>query len=428
MARWMRWIAAVFGRSWHQLTSVGERYTDVLPALVAVSALIAVPVTGLIRVLQMFTVTSPHWATAILGVLPGALLSLASLGAVLWAFGNVKQAAARAYGVGLLASVLAPLLTVEATAGIVTVLWRHGVLAGQPGSVPGLWASERYFVWHTLDAIPFLEIEDTFAWPEPHELSGTAAGSIVVALKVVLLLPMARLLASAYWWVRNRESKLAGDDFGDEADLTASAALWTLLLTLPAYAGVLFLWPPEAPLARWLRDHVPKSVDVARVRVPLGWVTPSLQWLTLVVLLLLCGFFGLAVIVAAFVRHNSAWWAALAVVGVLLWTHLALVLTASTVLLSVRTGWATAVPPLPPGAPLTTGVGDQLRGFANAIPGLDITKTTHWARRYVFTGWPVGVITLGFRVAAVFAVLGLVWLVARLPGLIRPQSRPAASG
>ena len=65
MARWVRWIAAVFSRSWHQLTSVGERHTDVLPALVAVSALVAVPVTGVIRVLQMFTVTSPYWAPAI---------------------------------------------------------------------------------------------------------------------------------------------------------------------------------------------------------------------------------------------------------------------------------------------------------------------------------------------------------------------------
>ncbi|MGW5740151.1 hypothetical protein [Amycolatopsis sp. NPDC003861] len=422
MARLTRRIAAGFAHSWHQLTDVGERHTDMLPALVAVSALIAVPVTGLVRVLQMVTVTSPHWVTAILGVLPGALLALGSLNAVLWAFGNVKQAAARAYGVGLLASVLAPLLAVEATAGVVTVLWRHGVLSGPPGSVPGLWASERYFVWHTLDAIPFLEIEDTFGWPEPHELSGTAAGSIVVALKVVLLLPMARLLTSAYWWLRNRHSRLPGGDSGDEADLTSSAALWTLLLTLPVYAGVLFLWPPESPLARLLRDHVPKSVDIAGVGIPLGWVTPAVQWLVLVVLLFSCCFLGLAAIAAAFVRHDSAWWAALAVVGVLLWAHVAVVLTASTVLLSVRTGFATAVPSLPPGAPLTTGVGDQLWGFANAVPGLDITKTTHWTRRYVFTGWPVGVISLGFRLAAVFAVLGLVWLVARLPGLIRPRT------
>ncbi|HET6710860.1 hypothetical protein [Amycolatopsis sp.] len=416
MARWTRLprgIAAGYARSWHQLTSVGERHTDVLPALVLVSALIAVPVTGLVRLLQTFTVTSPRPVTAFLGVLPGALLSVAGLGAVLWAFGNVKQAAARAYGVGLLASVLTPLLTVEATAGIVTLLWRHGGLTARPGSVPGLWASERYFLWHTLDAVPFLEVEDTFAWPEPAELSGTAAGTIVVALKVVLLLPMARLLVSAYWWVRNRESTLAGEDIGEDAEVAAVPAVWTLLLAVPAYAGAWFLWPPEAPLARWLRDHVPQA---------LGWVTPVAQWLTLAVLLLLCGFFGLWVIVAAFFRHNSAWWALVAVAGVLLWAHLALVLTASAVLLSVRSGLAAAVPPLPPDAPVAVGIGDQLWGFANAVPGLDITETTHWTRRHVFTGWPVGVITLGFRLAALFAVLGLVWLVARLPGLLRPRA------
>ncbi|SEC52217.1 hypothetical protein SAMN04489727_4057 [Amycolatopsis tolypomycina] len=423
MARWTRLpraIAAGYSRSWRQLTSVGERHTDVLPALVLVSAVVAVPVTGLVRLLQTFTVTSPDPVTAVLGVLPGALLSVAGLGAVLWAFGNVKQAATRAYGVGLLASVLTPLLTIEATAGVVTVLWRHGALAARPGSGPGLWASERYFVWHALDAVPFLEIEDTFAWPEPAELSGTAAGTIVVALKVVLLLPMARLLVSAYWWVRNRESTLTGEDFGD--DVAALPAVWTLLLALPAYAGAWFLWPPESPLARWLRDHVPQSVDVARVRVPLGWVLPAAQWLVLAVLLVVCGFFGLWVITAAFFRHNSAWWALVAVAGVLLWAHLALVLTASAVLLSVRSGIAAAVPPLPADAPVTVGVGDQLWGFANAVPGLDITQTTHWTRRHVFTGWPVGVLTLGFRLAALFAVLGLVWLVARLPGLVRPRA------
>lgn len=420
----IRRLPRLFSRARESLLALGENYADELPVFVIVSAVLAVPLTALVRVLQMVTVTSQHLWLAILGLLPGAALSLVSLGAVMWAFGAAKRAAARAYGIGLLASVLAPLITVESAAGIVTTLWRHGWITSQPGSVPGLWASERYFVWHTLNAVPFLQIDQTFSWVEPHELSGTSAGWVVVGLKVLLLLPLARMLTSVYWWLRTRESTARGG----ETEGSGTFAVLLAVLTVPTYACMIWLWPPQSALPRLLDDHVPASVDVLHQHIPLGWVTPTVQWLLLAGLLFLCALSGLGAIAAAFLRHDSIWLGLVAVLGVLLWLHLALVLAASTTMLFVGTGIAATTPPLPPDAPLTVGVGDQLWGFANAIPGLDITRTTHWVRPYVFTGWPAGAISIGFRMAAFVAILGLLWLSARLVRLARPRDEPAEAG
>ena len=390
-----------------RLLGLGEAYEDNLPLFVLLSAALAVPVTALIRVIQSFTVTSSQLWLGILGVLPGVVLAVVCLVAVIWAFGSTKLVGARAYGVGLLASVLAPVLAVESTAGIVTLLWRHGALAA---GAPSLWASERFFLWHTLDAIPFLEVSDTFGWGEPGDLAGGAPSWIVVGLKVVVLIPLARLLVSAFWAVRAKASKKAGDEFwlDDPADYLVPI----LGSTAVAYVFLFALWSPGSWIARLLDDHVPDSVDVVGKHIPLTWVTLSVQWLVGGLLLLFCVFIGLNIIRLLFSRLESV----LAMLGValatVLWLHLALILTAATAVLFVRTGIATTAPPLPD-PPLTAGIGDQVWGFVNAIPGLDIPKTTHWTRSHAFSGWPVGVLTLGLRLTGVTVLLGLLWLLGR---------------
>jgi hypothetical protein len=401
-----------------RVLGLGETHQSSLPVFVLLSVALAIPVTAMVRVIQMLMVTSSQLWLGILGVIPGALLAVLSLSAVMWAFGSAKKEGARAYGVGLLASALAPLLAVESTAGIVTLLWRHGAIIGKAGSIAGLWPSERYFLWHTLDAIPFLKISETFGWGEPMELAGGAAGWIVVGLKVAVLIPLARLMVSAFWWVRARESKVDGDDFWlDEPAEYLSAFL---VMTAGAYAFVIFLWPRHAWLARLLDDHVPASVDVFGQHIALAWVTPSVRWLVLGLLLVFCVYAGAFLIGLLFARFESVVTSLAAVGGVLLWLHVALVLTAAATILFVRSGVATTTPPLPADPPLTAGIGDQVWNFVNAIPGLDIPKTTHWTRRYAFSGWPVGVLTLGLRLSVVCALLGVLWQLGRIVRLIRP--------
>jgi hypothetical protein len=226
--------------------------------------------------------------------------------------------------------------------------------------------------------------------------------------------------ASAYWWLRARESAEQGRDTEATAPITA----WILLATVLTYACAIWLWPPRSALARLLDDTIPPSVELLHQHIPVNWVTPAIQWLALALLLLLCCSLGLGAISAAFMRHDSVQWSLLAIAGVLLWLHLALVLTAATTMLLARSGLATTTPSLPLDAPLTVGVGIQLWEFANAIPGLDITKTTHWVRPYVFTGWPAGAISLGFRLTALVALLTLPWVFARLIRSFYPQQEP----
>ncbi|TDQ00829.1 hypothetical protein [Labedaea rhizosphaerae] len=396
----------------NRLLGLGETYEANLPVFALMSAVLAIPVTGLVRVVQMFTVTGSRLWLGVLGVLPGFVLAVVSLVAVIWAFGSAKQAGARAYGVGLLVSVLAPVLAVEATAGIVTLLWRHGAIVAAHGAAPGLWASERFFLWHTLDAIPFLEIGDTFGWGEPTDLAGGAPSWIVVGLKLLVLIPLARLLVSAFWWLRAKESRTPGDEFW--LDSPAGFLMPLLGVTAAAYAFLIWLWPSDSWLARLLDDLVPASVDVAGRHLPLAWVTPSVQWLVGGLLLMFGVFLGMNLIIMLFARFESVTAMAAAVLMTLLWMHIALIMTAAVVILFVRGGIATATPPLPPDAPLTAGIGDQVWGFVNAVPGLDIPKTTHWTRHHAFSGWPVGVLTLGLRLSVVVALLGLLWLLGRL--------------
>jgi hypothetical protein len=392
---------------------LGETDLSRLLSFGFLSVLAAILVTALVRVIQMFTVTNSQLWLGIIGVVPGAVLAAGCLAVALWAFGSAKRVGARAYNVGVLVSVLAPVLAIEAAAGIVTLLWQHGAIVPAHGGVAGLWASERYFLWHTLDAIPFLEIADTFGWGEPTDLVGGAPGWIVVGLKVVVLIPVARLLVSVYWAMRDHESILQDDPDPDDYKFAGAYALFILPFTGLAYAFLILLWSPGSVLARLL-DRLPDSVQVADLHVGLLWLTPTIRWLSLGLLLFYCAFLGVGAVLLAVMMAGSIRTRLLTVLAVLLWLHLALVLTAATTILFVRSGLATTTPSLPADAPITIGVGDQVWNFVNAVPGLDIPKTTHWNRHYAFAGWPVGVLTLGLRLSAVAAMLGVLWLLSRV--------------
>jgi len=63
---------------------------------------------------------------------------------------------------------------------------------GATGS--GLPAAEELFAWHTLNAIPLLDIPGTFGWAQPPHPAGAAYTIMLLIFKVVALVPLAAAL------------------------------------------------------------------------------------------------------------------------------------------------------------------------------------------------------------------------------------------
>ena len=65
--------------------------------------------------------------------------------------------------------------------------------------------SEQFFdfyTWHFLESVPILRINETLHWREPLVYRGAAAGWLVVALKVAVILPFIQVIRT-YWNLRS---------------------------------------------------------------------------------------------------------------------------------------------------------------------------------------------------------------------------------
>ncbi|MEU0885884.1 hypothetical protein ABZ345_45535 [Lentzea sp. NPDC005914] len=415
----MRYFRILFQFTNRALDPMDEGLTDAWPAVVFLSALVALPVTALVRGAHMLTLSHHNNLIVLIGLLPGFIISAISLTALTWGSRQAQRAARpeRAYVIGLLASVVALLVTVESVAGILAALWHLGVITSQPGVTPSLWSSERYFIWHILKSFPFLKIDQAFNWGEPRGPGGIFTGVSVVIIKIVLLLPLLRIAKGAYWWLRTKPNReYESDDF--ELNRVPVILLGALLLS---WGYLTIIWPPNSIATRKLEEYLPDSVEVASRNISLDWIPATIQWLPLGVMMVACWTIGLALLLAVYGSMESIWSITLVIVSVLLWIPLLTVLSAAASLLLVRSGLANSVPPLPANTQITVGLENLLWGFFDAVPALDITRTLHWERPPVFAGWQVGLISMMFRFFALVALLTLPWLLAKLIHLYRPH-------
>jgi hypothetical protein len=410
--RYFRVLARSTNRA---LDPMEESFTETWPSLVVISMLVAIPVTGCVRGAHMLTVSSDNLWLVCIGLLPGMMISFASLTALAWASVRRNVQPERAYVVGLLASAVATLVTVEWVAGVTTALWHAGEISSQPDAAPSLWASERYYVWHLLQSFPFFDLERSFGWTEPNGYLGVVAGGAVIALRVVLLLPLARLGISGYWWLRTKPHTSGWSDGGAPWIFVA----WALVAALLTYGCLVAIWSPDSLLSRVLDDHLPGRVELWQQTLSLGWIEEAAQWICLAALIWFCGLLGGGLLMEVSHEHDEIRSLVAIFVGTLLLLAVGAVLAGASTLLLVNSGLAHSVPAVPAGAPVTVAVESQLWGLADAIPFLNIPRTVHWERPYAFSGWPVGLVSVTFKLFAVAALLTVPWLSARLVALLR---------
>lgn len=69
----------------------------------------------------------------------------------------------------------------------------HGVTAG---------ALSDFFLWHFLEAIPLLNINETLKWPPPLSYESAAVGWILLLFKIAVIVPV--IAAFAWYWTREK--------------------------------------------------------------------------------------------------------------------------------------------------------------------------------------------------------------------------------
>ena len=91
--------------------------------------------------------------------------------------------------------------------------WRMVNISDPTCKAPCVIRSEDFFnfyTWHFLDSIPLLKVNETLHWKEPLVYRGAAAGWLIVALKVAIILPLIQSIR-IYWKIRSDQPGLRID-------------------------------------------------------------------------------------------------------------------------------------------------------------------------------------------------------------------------
>ncbi len=111
-----------------------------------------------------------------------------------------------AFNLAAIASVFfAACATLAVEAGVAALRLPAGTGATDPASLHGRLMD--FFVWHFLDAIPILKINEALQWKLPLEYDGWPLGVLLIAFKLVVIGPT--IAAFVLYWKEGRRTKAA---------------------------------------------------------------------------------------------------------------------------------------------------------------------------------------------------------------------------
>ncbi len=76
------------------------------------------------------------------------------------------------------------------------ILWNHDLLEFNDDD-PAMGTTALFFLWHLVDLIPLLDIDDTLRWDEPLEYDSGWEGSCVLVYQLGVVLPVIALVRRA---------------------------------------------------------------------------------------------------------------------------------------------------------------------------------------------------------------------------------------
>ncbi len=291
-------------------------------------------------------------------------------------------------------------LYVETFASVTVCLWRG---AGQHvGPWSDLWNAESFYLWQVVRSIPLLDITGTVHWREPAYGAAHTPGGLVLAFKVLVILPLIQAAISGYRLAVERVTvESSSERFLHQTQSRQKSGLLDIV-RMAAAVGVVGYG------VTWLASQVFNGDSAFN-----GWWTrtamPAIHaggssWLAVVpwILLTIAGLLVLYWAVhsvreqAFFHRHGWSWWmtgtaviAALAALyGAILWDA-GLLLTLARLDLGVD-------------LPDTTGPLTVMQALAwhvvHMLPGLDVTGTLHWTAPVALAGGAASWLVLALKV------------------------------
>jgi hypothetical protein len=405
------WRAGAAAAATEAFEGLAESWGDSLAFTVVLLPVVAVVARGLTTIgLLIPGLSGPVVVAVVL-----AALCVVQLGVVLVGFVRVGSGRTAAlWRVGNIMSVLLSLgLYVETFAAVTACVWRG---SGQHvGAWVGLWRAESFYLWHVLRSIPVLDITGTVGWQEPAYAAAHTPVGLVLAFKVLVVLPLLRAAVSGYQLV-TQESTVRGSQARPE---TAHSRWWAPGITGAVVVGVGILcfgvtWLAMQALDRnslfnswWIRTAMPAAHADGPSVERWAMATPSIVLLIVGLYLLFAVVYTAVGQADAILPNARSWWttgmlllAAIAeIYGIMLWDT-SLLITLNRLGLGVH---------LPDSAGPSAVIETLVWQALHMLPGPDITGTLHWTAPAAMDGWVTAWVLLSLKVfvAGTIVFLGL---------------------
>lgn len=350
----------------------------------------------LARLVHMLALEA-HPVVAISAVSLVAAAAVACLAGLVWAAWQLRLGTpdTSPFVLALGISLVTIGICTEAFAGVTALLWREGVLA--TAGPHGLWRTEEYYLWHLVDSIPLLDVQEGFQWPEPLAF-GVAGGGLLLAYKVFLIAPLLQIAIGSYRSLTRHflEKEAKAEDLVRRNVLVPSP--WRVFTPVPTGPRRQFGRLPSL-LALPLVPAIP--VCIGLLVMPLvfepgagldavvsGWLAGSdlaflrtaPQWIAAAFLVTAVG--GLMSELWDMLDYMPVRRGADVVLTVGLWLAVIgfVILAAAAVnLVLLHIGLASPARPFPPGEQVRTTLAGFTSHIAAALPGPDIPGTLGWS-------------------------------------------------
>ena len=388
------------------LSSADEAHPFEIASLLILSTAVAIPLTGLLALIESFATTSQHPWIRVAGLAPSLLIGLICLAALTWTAlrAEASPAPERLFALSMIAIVPGIMVAVVATAGLFTTITT--AIEATSTTSTAFWRAALYFLWSAVDSIPLLEVSDLTGWTQEPPAAPGVATWMALFLKLVLLVPLVRVIAASYAWARDRHrasdenagARRPEERFDDDESIQVSLMLlaWIVVTFVATVAYLRWMGAPTSALPELVGDWLPASVTLASRTLDLTWVPSAVQWIGLAALLWFAGMVLLGFVVRAVGTRSPT------AAGILLIDLLALIVTGTllaALLLGrlVQSGLGDVKPDMPSNPGVGTAIECLVWPLVDGLPLVGVTDTLGWQPVHSFSGVFVGLVQVGYR-------------------------------
>jgi hypothetical protein len=437
-----------------RLSQAESDVPDEWPYFLGWSLAISVGIIGGVQLVEWVAISTGNQFTRAVGVGFGLILGGLGIALLAWIYWRIQldPEERKPYVVAMLSSLATVGVCTAAFAGLTTMLWQHGVITAEPASAaPGLWRVEAYYLWHLIDAVPLLSATEAVRWERPVVFSDPWSGGLLLAFKVLLLIPLLRVILSGFRLVQSIWLSLAEHASGKWRKVlrdsgTMPPEKWTVdphsfvqklavaarglavvivLIGLPLVVyGVLVLVVRRSSLLdRWVADHVPGELELFGVSASTSWLPIAMDvagaWLVLAIA------WGIAdELMTEYEDFLEKFSTRRTVTAIFLscWLLLLATMAAGAVTLTLlHAGPAKTDAQLLPSEEVSASIQWYAWHLADTIPVLDVPETLNWTIDVEFVDRWSGMLLVLMRIVLIAVLLVPFALFSRLA--VRHASR-----